>query len=123
MGYFEVGNHKISLYGRAAYHYKYHEDVESSVNRTNTGYKQTYDQSTRNDTHKWIGELLLKYLITSNDYFAAQFYDSYNSTEGKAWHREIILRIFRSCMAFNPLIRIRVIFSPRVCITNIHFQK
>lgn len=84
VGYFEVGNHKISLYGRAAYHYKYHEDVESSVNRTNTGYKQTYDQSTRNDTHKWIGELLLKYLITSNDYFAAQFYDSYNSTEGKS---------------------------------------
>lgn len=84
VGYFEVGNHKISLYGRAAYHYKYHEDVVSSVNRTNTGYRQTYDQSTRTDAHKWIGELLLKYQITTNDYFAAQFYDSYNSTEGKS---------------------------------------
>ena len=84
VGYFEVGNHQISLYGRAAHHYKYHEDVESSVNRMNTGYKQTYDQSTRNDAHKWIGELLLKYQITSNDYFAAQFYDSYNTTEGKS---------------------------------------
>ena len=82
VGYFEVGNHKISLYGRAAYHYKYHDDVESFVNRENSGYKQTYDQSTRNDANKWIGELLLKYQITPNDYFAAQFYDSYNTTEG-----------------------------------------
>lgn len=82
VGYFEIGNHKISLYGRAAYHYKYHEDVESFVNRTNTGYKQTYDQSTRSDANKWIGELLLKYQITPNDYFAAQLYDSYNTTKG-----------------------------------------
>lgn len=37
VGYFEVGNHKVSLYGRAAYHYKYHDDVESLVNRENTG--------------------------------------------------------------------------------------
>ena len=50
--------------------------MESSVNRMNTGYKQTYDQSTRNEANKWIGELLLKYQITANDYFAAQFYDS-----------------------------------------------
>lgn len=82
VGYFEVGNHKVSLYGRAAYHYKYQEDVESIVNRANTGYKQTYDMSARNDENKWIGELLLKYQITPNDYFAAQFYNSYNTTEG-----------------------------------------
>lgn len=83
VGYFEVGNHKISLYGRAAYHYKHHDDVESFVNRENSGYKQAYDQSARNDASRWIGELLLKYQITSNDYFAAQLYDSYNATEGK----------------------------------------
>jgi hypothetical protein len=84
VGYFEVGNQKISLYGRAAYHYKYHDDVESFVNRTNTGYKQTYDQTTRNDANRWIGELLLKYQITTNDYFAAQLYDSYNITKGNS---------------------------------------
>ena len=83
VGYFEVGNHKVSLYGRAAYHYKYHDDVESLVNRENTGYKQSYNLSTRNDGSKWIGELLLKYQMTARDYFAAQFYDSYNTTEEK----------------------------------------
>ncbi len=84
VGYFEVGNHKVSLYGRAAYHYKYHDNIESSVSRTNTGYKQTYNQATRNDADKWIGELLLKYQITAKDYFAVQFYATYNCTEERS---------------------------------------
>lgn len=84
VGYFEVGNHKISLYG------KYHDNIESSINRTNTGYKQTYNQSTCTDDNMWIGELLLKYQISSKDYFTAQFYDSNNTTEEKVPHREII---------------------------------
>ncbi len=83
VGYFEVGNHKVSLYGRAAYHYKYDDDIESLVNRTNTGYEQSYNLSTRKDASKWIGELLLKYQITTRDYFAAQIYDTYNTTKEK----------------------------------------
>ena len=84
VGYFEVGNHKVSLYGRVAYHYTYHDDLESAVDRTNTGYRQTYRQSTRNDAGRWIGELLLKYQMTEKDYLAAQFYASYNDAKGKS---------------------------------------
>lgn len=123
MGYFEIGNHKISLYGRAAYHYKYHEDVESSVNRTNTGYKQTYDQSTRSDANKWIGELLLKYQITPNDYLQHKSMTHITLLKEIPRLMEIILLIFHSGIVSNPSTRTKAIFSPRVCITNIHFQK
>lgn len=74
VGYFEVGNPKFSLYGRAAYHYTYHDDVESSVNRSNTTYTQNYEQNTRSDVGQWIGELLFKWQATDKDYFAAQVY-------------------------------------------------
>lgn len=84
VGYFEVGNTKISLYGRAAYNYTYHDDVRNDVNRTNTGYSQNYSQSIRNNGGKWIGELLLKYQITDKDYFAAQVYDSYKTDKEKS---------------------------------------
>ena len=74
VGYFEVGNKKYSLYGRAAYHYTYHDDIESTVNRANVTYKQNYEQTTRNDAGQWIGELLFKWQATDKDYFAAQIY-------------------------------------------------
>lgn len=74
VGYFEVGNQKFSLYGRAAYHYTYHDDIESSVNRSNTTYTQNYEQNSRSDAGQWIGELLFKWQATDNDYFAAQVY-------------------------------------------------
>lgn len=81
VGYFEVGNHKVSLYGRAAYNYTYHDDTDSEVSRSNTGYTQNYNETARNDADKWIGELLLKYLITDKDYFAVHLYDSYDLTK------------------------------------------
>ena len=103
VGYFEVGNHKVSLYGRAAYHYKYHDDVESLVNRENTGYKQSYNLSTRNDGSKWIGELLLKYQMTARDYFAAQIYDSYHATKENGSARGFYKTDISQAYGFNSL--------------------
>ena len=81
VGYFEVGNRKFSLYGRAAYHYTYHDDVESTVDRANTTYSQHYRQTTRDDAGSWLGELLFKWQATDKDYFAAQVYGTTKETE------------------------------------------
>lgn len=38
--YFEVGNSKVSLYGRTSYNYTHHDDIEGTVSRSNTTYSQ-----------------------------------------------------------------------------------
>ena len=72
--YFEVGNSKVSLYGRTSYNYTHHDDIEGTVSRSNTTYSQLFDQSSRNNAYSWLGELLLKWSATPNDYFAVHGY-------------------------------------------------
>lgn len=72
--YFEVGNKKCSLYGRAAYDYLHHDDTNGSVSQQNTGYSRDYAWSTRKNGHSWIGELLFKYAPGENDYLAVHAY-------------------------------------------------
>ncbi len=84
VGYFEVGNQKFSLYGRAAYHYTYHDDMESDVERSNTTYSQNYTQAVRGDADSWLGELLFKWQATDKDYFAAQIYGTSKDSKTKA---------------------------------------
>lgn len=72
VGYFEVGNEKVSLYGRTSYNYTHHDDMEGNVDRSNTGYSQKYDWNSRSDGHSWLGELLFKYVPTQKDYFAVE---------------------------------------------------
>lgn len=74
VGYFEVGNQKFSLYGRASYSYIYHDDEESTESRSNTIYTQNFEQTSRTDKSQWLGELLFKWQATDNDYFAGQIY-------------------------------------------------
>lgn len=81
VGYFEVGNQKFSLYGRASYNYVYHDDMESTITRSNTTYNQNYEETTRNDAESWLGELLFKWQITNKDYFAAQIYGTTKESE------------------------------------------
>lgn len=80
VGYFEVGNRKVSLYGRAAYNYTYHDDVKSIVERSNSTYSQNYEQTARKDGGQWIGDLLLKWQATDRDYFAAMIYGTANNS-------------------------------------------
>lgn len=81
VGYFEVGNQKFSLYGRASYNYVYHDDMESTITRSNTTYNQNYEETIRNDAESWLGELLFKWQITNKDYFAAQIYGTTKESE------------------------------------------
>lgn len=81
VGYFEMGNQKFSLYGRASYNYVYHDDMESTITHFNTTYNQNYEETTRNDAGSWLGELLFKWQVTNNDYFAAQIYGTTKESE------------------------------------------
>lgn len=81
VGYFEVGNQKYSLYGRVAYHYTYHDEIESSVERSNTTYSQNYEQTICSDAGSWLGELLFKWQATEKDYFAAQIFGTSTDTK------------------------------------------
>lgn len=84
--YFEVGNSKVSLYGRTAYNYTHHDDTEGTVGRGNTTYSQSFAQTSRNNAGSWLGELLLKWSATPRDYFAVHGYanteDSKNYGDG-----------------------------------------
>lgn len=79
--YFEVGNPKYSLYGRAAYNYTYHDDIESDIFRHNTTYTQNFSEKTRTNGSSVLGELLFKWSPTSKDYFAANAYVSTSDTK------------------------------------------
>ncbi len=79
VGYFEVGNEKVSLYGRASANYTHHNDSEGHVAQQNSDYSQTYDLTTRSDGHSYLGELIFKYLPTPKDYLAVELYEKYDS--------------------------------------------
>lgn len=81
VGYFEVGNPKLSLYGRTVYNYTYHDDVETITDRSNTTYHQQFEQKSSEDGHSWLGELLLKACFTPNDYFAVHAYGTMDITK------------------------------------------
>lgn len=77
VGYFEVGNSKVSLYGRASYNYQHHEDMKGDVFITNTGYAHSNKWHQQSNGHDWLGELLFKYAPTNKDYLAVQLYTTY----------------------------------------------
>ena len=74
VGYFEVGTEKASVYGRASYRYTYHDDTDGRTDQLNTGYMQTYDWKNRAGGNSWLGELLLKLVPDTLNYFAIQAY-------------------------------------------------
>ena len=71
VGYFEVGNPKYSLYGRSSVSYIYHNDIDSDISRSDTGYKQSFSQRNRQDKRNWLGELLFKGNPSQKDYLPA----------------------------------------------------
>lgn len=91
VGYFEIGNSKVSLYGRASYHYQHHEDMKGDVFITNTGYSNSNKWHQQSNGHTWLGELMLKYAPTDKDYLAVQLYTSYDhKTSSKNGNGEYI---------------------------------
>lgn len=84
VGYFEVGNTRVSLYGRTSFNYTHDDDMTSATDRYNAGlYRQTYSESLRQDEGKWLGELLLKVRMTAKDYLAAHAYATRGLAKGQ----------------------------------------
>lgn len=78
--YFEVGNEKLSLYGRASAEYVHHSDTEGWSKQSNSGYEQSYDWTSQSDGHSYLGELLFKYVPSTRDYLALQMYEKYDKS-------------------------------------------
>ena len=72
--YFEVGNKNVSLYGRTALNYTHDDKTTSEIKRETDVYKQAFGQTSVNNGHYWLGELILKWRITDKDYFAVMGY-------------------------------------------------
>lgn len=74
VGYFEVGNSKFSLYGRASANVMYNDDSESEVWQRDTDYFKQSLGDVRNNNKDALGELLFKWSLTDYDYLAAHIY-------------------------------------------------
>lgn len=90
VGYFEVGNPKYSLYGRSSVSYIYHNDIDSDISRSDTGYKQSFSQRNLQDKRGWLGELLFKGNPSQNDYLAAHAFVSTGHTKNRQYGEGII---------------------------------
>lgn len=78
---FEVGNEKFSIYGTGIYSYSRGARTMTDVDRSNTGYHQTFSSTARQSSDAWYGWLLLKYKPTDKDYLAASIRNSNNKTK------------------------------------------
>lgn len=74
VGYFEVGNSKFSLYGRASANIMYNDDSESEVWQKDTDYYKQSIGDVRDNKKDALAELLFKWSLTDNDYLAAHIY-------------------------------------------------
>ena len=57
---FEVGNPKVSLYGKAGFNYLYNNRTESETTRSNGSFVQQLDETKYNNSRNWSGSLMLK---------------------------------------------------------------
>lgn len=85
VGYFEVGNSAISLYGRASLSGIYNDDSKSEGWQKGTGYLKKTSGTSRNNKRNLLGELILKWRLTDKDYMAAQLYAITSKQKQKAW--------------------------------------
>ena len=83
VGYFEIGNTKYSLVGRASADYTLHRDINSSIYRENSGYSQNYSSSQRTNSHHQVGELLFKWSPGPKDFFAVDVQFDHDKSKGR----------------------------------------
>ena len=80
VGYFEVGNTKLSLYGRAALDYTHYDKSEWQSWQRGTGYYREEEGHGRMKGSSKLGELLLKWSIGDHDYMAVHGYGNWNDS-------------------------------------------
>ena len=88
--YFEVGNQKYSLYGRAAGEYEFNDDSKSKTTQQNEDYLKTMQGKQRNNTQMLLGELQFRWMPTPKDYLVAHIYGKTNTAKTKTWGEGIL---------------------------------
>lgn len=73
--YFEVGNPRISLYGRFAGNYTYNDDSKATSLQQDTGYCRYMNENGRTNNPYGLGELQFKWMPSNKDFFIAHIYD------------------------------------------------
>ena len=81
VAYFEVGNTRYALYGRAVYNYLHDEHAELGQTQANVGYLKRQSGTTRQDGHDYLGELQFRWMATDKDYIVAHVYGTKAITE------------------------------------------
>lgn len=83
--YFEVGNPKFSLYGRASGGYLYNDDSTTEGWQRDTDYYKQSAGKHRSNGNDQLGELIFKWRITEKDYLAAQVYGKHTLKKTETW--------------------------------------
>lgn len=83
VGYFEVGNSRYALYGRASVDYLYDDRSEQEQRQLNTGYSKWTKGEERLDGTSYLGELQFRWMCTDKDYIVAHMYGNKKSIRRK----------------------------------------
>lgn len=85
VGYFEIGNSKVSLYGRGSLGWTYNDDAKSDTWQRDEGYFKSYSGTMRKNKKYLLGELILKWSLTERDYMAVQLYANRSKQSNETW--------------------------------------
>jgi hypothetical protein len=78
--YFEVGNEKVSLYGRTYLEYMHNDDIETSGWQKNTNYEKTHDYKTQDNGTNQYAELIFKWRMAPKDFLLAHVWETYTNS-------------------------------------------
>ncbi len=83
--YFEVGNPRFSLYGRAAGGYLHNDKSEVNGWQKDEGYYKQNTATNKKNNNDQLGELLFKWRMGTKDYMIAQIYGRQQLDKANSW--------------------------------------
>lgn len=81
--YFEVGNPKVSLYGRASYNYLHHDKMIITDWQRGENYSKESNKKMYSNGDNYLGELLFKWRPTQKDFLIAHIYGTGKNRSAK----------------------------------------
>lgn len=123
VGYFEVGNSRYALYGRASVDYLYDDRSEQEQRQLNTGYSKWTKGEERLDGTSYLGELQFRWMCTDKDYIVAHMYGNKKINKKKGWGDGLLTDGIPQEFDYSSLIRINRIFLRLACSISIRLRK
>lgn len=85
VGYFEIGNERYALYGRAVANYTHDEETSLERTQRNTGYTKWTDGRESLAGPDFLGELQFRWMATGRDYIVAHAYATGGHKRTNGW--------------------------------------